>query len=83
MSEYLINNKKLSDMKKIYSQPTMTVGTMMPLGLIAASRWGVNSNSFTDGGFSEGSNGGLTGGGSGQFGGAKERGFYNSYDNEW
>lgn len=83
MSEYLINNKKLSDMKKIYSQPTMTVGTMMPLGLIAASRWGQSKDDFTG---TIDSKGGLTGGDGttpGQSFGAKERGFYNSYDNEW
>lgn len=78
MSEHLINNKKLSDMKKIYSQPTMTVGTMMPLGLIAASKWGVSTGDFTG---TEDSNSNLTGGST--FGGAKERGFYESYDNEW
>lgn len=73
-------------MKKIYSQPTMNVGTMMPLGLIAGS-WQVTTNGFAGDGNdgNSGLGGGLgSGDGSGNGGfGAKDRNFYSSYDDEW
>lgn len=74
-------------MKKIYSQPTMNVGSMMPLGFIAGSKWGVTTDDYT--GEDQNGNTGLggnlnSGDGTGNTGfGTKERGFYGGYDNEW
>lgn len=69
-------------MKKIYLQPIMNVGAMMPLGLIAASKGRVENEDYSGG--NKGGYGVSTDltGGSGNFG-AKDRGFYDSYDNEW
>lgn len=71
-------------MKKIYLQPTMNVGAMMTLGLIAASKWTVTTDDYT--GTDKNSESGLGGDlkpGDGTNFGAKDRGFYSSYDSEW
>lgn len=74
-------------MKKIYLQPTMNVGTMMPLGLVAASQWQVTTDDYT--GEDQNTNTGLggnlgAGDGTGNTGfGAKDRGFYGGFDSEW
>ena len=72
-------------MKKIYLQPTMNVGAMMTLGLIAASKWTVTTDDYT--GTDKNSESGLggdlnPGNGTGNTGfGAKV--FYSGFDSEW
>lgn len=71
-------------MKKIYLQPTMKVGAMMQLGLIAASKGNVVTNSYDNS--SQQTTYGVSTeleGGDGTNFGAKDRGFYSSYDSEW
>lgn len=70
-------------MKKIYIQPSITVGSMNTFEMIAGGQsWNVNNGTWSGGGF-DGPGWGKDGDGTGDDApAAKHRGFYSSYGDE-